>query len=195
MMTLEPPRGVPEGSDVWRVAGLSRVGLARFATAARKAAGVACEVDVLLTSDAVLRRLNREFRGQDKATDVLSFPAAAEVAEQHAGDLAISLQTADRQARRHGHTLDMEVRVLLLHGMLHLRGMDHETDSGEMALREAELRKRLKLPQGLIGRTKAEIGREGVSAASRFGKSGSKELRPKRMKAPRTGGVGKVAAR
>jgi len=99
-----------------------------------------------------LRRLNREFRGKDKATDVLSFPAAEEMVEEFAGDLAISLDTARRQAAAHGHTLRDEVRVLLLHGLLHLDGMDHEIDDGEMAAKEAELRTRLRLPNNLIAR-------------------------------------------
>jgi probable rRNA maturation factor len=111
-------------------------------------------VDVLLADDRTLRRLNREFRGKDKATDVLSFPAMEELAGEHAGDLAISLDTAARQAREHGHGLRDEVRVLLLHGLLHLAGFDHERDSGEMAAREQELRAKLKLPGGLIERAR-----------------------------------------
>jgi probable rRNA maturation factor len=123
--------------------------------------GLAGAVDVLLADDRTLRRLNREFRGKDKATDVLSFPAAEEFAGKFAGDLAISVETAARQAREHGHSLRDEVRVLLLHGLLHLRGMDHETDRGEMAAREAELRERLRLKSGLIARV------EGVSTTRR----------------------------
>ena len=136
--------------------GLSAVGLARFLGRARKAAGVSGEVDVLLAGDRTLRRLNREFGGKDKATDVLSFPAGASAvffAERElAGDLAISLETAGRQARAYGHSLEEEVKVLLLHGVLHLAGMDHETDSGEMAAREAELRAKLGLTKNLIAR-------------------------------------------
>ncbi len=152
MMTLEPPRGVPEGAEGWHALGLSRMGLARFASKAREAVGLRGEVDVLLTTDAVLRRLNREYRGKDEATDVLSFPAPEEIAMERAGDLAVSLQTAGRQAKEHGHALEAEVRVLLLHGLLHLSGMDHEVDRGEMAAKEAELRRVLKLPVGLIAR-------------------------------------------
>ncbi len=163
MITLEPPRGVPEGAEGWRALGLSRVGLARFAKRAREAVGLRGEVAVLLTTDAVLRRLNRAYRGKDKATDVLSFPTPEEIAAEHAGDLAVSLQTAGRQAREHGHDLDAEVRVLLLHGLLHLSGMDHEVDRGEMAAREAELRERLKLPVGLIARVE-EAGSEKEAA-------------------------------
>ena len=131
--------------------------MSRFLRTAQAAVGLAGEVDVLLAGDRTLRRLNREFRGKDKATDVLSFPAAAEVAGEYAGDLAISLDTARKQAEEHGHALRDEVRVLLLHGLLHLNGMDHETDRGEMAAREAELRARLRLPSGLIARVEGSV--------------------------------------
>ncbi len=109
------------------------------------------EVDVLLTSDAEIKRLNKAFRGKNKATDVLSFPAPEE-AKGVAGDLAVSLDTAARQAAEYGLSLRDEVRILLLHGLLHLAGEDHEADAGEMAARERELRKQLKLPAGLIER-------------------------------------------
>lgn len=159
MITLEGRRG--QAAEKWGAAGLagslSRSGLARFLNEARRAVGLTGEVDVLLAGDATLRRLNREFRGKDKPTDVLSFPALEELAGEHAGDLAISLQTAARQAREHGHELRDEVRVLLLHGLLHLSGMDHETDRGEMAGREAELRERLRLPSGLIARVEGAV--------------------------------------
>ena len=164
MITLEARRGQAADEDAWAAVGLSRSGLARFLGAAQRAVGLAGTVDVLLAGDRTLRRLNREFRGKDKATDVLSFPAAEEFAAEHAGDLAISLDTAAKQAREHGHGLRDEVRVLLLHAMLHLSGMDHETDRGEMAAREAELREKLRLKSGLIARV------EGVSAR-RKGKS------------------------
>lgn len=135
----------------------------RFLRSAQGLVGLKGEVDVLLADDRRLRQLNREFRGKDRATDVLSFPAAAAFAGQHAGDLAggcagdmaVSLETAARQAAEQGHSLRDEVRVLLLHGLLHLYGMDHETDAGEMERREAELRMRLRLPRGLIARAQA----------------------------------------
>jgi probable rRNA maturation factor len=126
--------------------------------------GLRGEVDVLLAEDRTLRRLNREFRGKDKATDVLSFPAADEVSGEFAGDLAISLDTARRQATAHGHTLRDEVRVLLLHGLLHLQGMDHEVDNGEMAAREATLRTKLRLPNSLIARVSTKVRKSKVSA-------------------------------
>ncbi|MFC6647377.1 rRNA maturation RNase YbeY [Granulicella cerasi] len=155
MITLEPPRSVAEASDPWRELGLSKAGLSRFVRAAQTQVGLRGEIAVLLADDRMLRRLNREYRGKNKATDVLSFPAMEELAEVTAGDLAVSLETAQKQADEHGHDLATELRVLLLHGMLHLNGMDHEVDSGEMAAREAELRKKLRLPNGLIARVEA----------------------------------------
>jgi len=119
--------------------------------------GIEGEVHVLLAGDATLRRLNRQFRGKNVATDVLSFPAV-ESGAGVAGDLAISLETAARQAKQFGHSLRDEVRVLLLHGVLHLAGFDHERDAGEMAAREAELRRELRVETGLIARAKAGKG-------------------------------------
>jgi probable rRNA maturation factor len=131
--------------------------LAGFLREARAAVRLRGEVSVLLTTDTKIRRLNRQFRGKDKVTDVLSFPADALVQkkEKVAGDLAVSVPTALRQAREQGHTLAIEIKVLLLHGLLHLAGFDHERDNGQMANRERLLRGRLGLPQGLIERAKA----------------------------------------
>ena len=148
MINIEPP------SSSFDLSALSKSGLARFVNRARAAVGLVGDVDVLLCGDAEIKRLNKAFRGKNKATDVLSFPAAEE-AEGVAGDLAVSLETALRQAEEHGHTLRDEVRVLLLHGLLHLAGEDHETDAGEMAARELVLRKKLRLPGGLIERAGA----------------------------------------
>ena len=119
---------------------------------ARALIPLAGEVDVLLTTDAELKRLNRTFRGKNKPTDVLSFPVPPEISTEHAGDLAVSLDTAARQAAEHGHSLRDELRILVLHGLLHLAGEDHETDSGQMAMREHALRKRLRLDSSLIER-------------------------------------------
>lgn len=129
--------------------------LAGFVTAAANAAKLKGHVCVLLTTDVVIRDLNRRFRRKDKATDVLSFPAAEAFgkAAQIAGDLAISLETAARQAAAFKHPLETEVKILILHGILHLAGMDHEADTGEMARRESALRKRFELPAGLIQRS------------------------------------------
>jgi probable rRNA maturation factor len=145
MITIEPP-------DTTSIAAtLSKSGLTRFFNHAREAVGLHGDVDVLLADDATVRRLNKTFRGKNKATDVLSFPAA-ENPDGHAGDLAISLDTAARQAAAFGHSLRDEVRILLLHGLLHLSGMDHEIDNGEMAAREGALRRELRLPVTLIER-------------------------------------------
>ena len=126
--------------------------LARFLAAAQAAVRLKGQVTVLLTTDAAIARLNKQFRGKNKATDVLSFPAAGLGAEGMAGDLAISVTTALGQAVEQGHSLSTEIKVLVLHGLLHLAGYDHEADEGQMARRERVLRAKLKLPQGLIER-------------------------------------------
>lgn len=123
-----------------------------FLRAAQGAVRLRGQVTVLLTTDSTIRRLNRQFRGKNKATDVLSFPAAEAMAGEVAGDLAISVPTAFRQASEQGHALGQEIKILMLHGLLHLAGYDHETDTGQMARRERLLRARLRLPQGLIER-------------------------------------------
>lgn len=132
-------------------------GLEAFLADSVRAAGLDGSVSVLLTGDAEIQRLNREFRGKNKATDVLSFPAGDGFRRARvAGDLAISVETAAREAAQRGHALELELRVLLLHGVLHLAGFDHETDSGEMARKENLLRKKLGLAQSLIAR--ANVG-------------------------------------
>jgi probable rRNA maturation factor len=138
------------------------------------------QVTVLLTSDAALRKLNRQFRGKNKATDVLSFPAAGLGAEQIAGDLAVSVTTALHQAIGQGHTLSTEVKVLILHGLLHLAGYDHEADTGRMARRECQLRAKLGLPQGLIERAAAPKAQAGKRSAAKgaAGKPAAKAKRP-----------------
>ncbi len=107
-------------------------------------------VTCLITTDRDLRLLNRKFRGKDYATDVLSFPSGP----PGAGDLAISFDRAAAQAAEHGHSVDQELRILMLHGVLHLAGMDHENDSGQMARAEARWRKRLGLPSALTERAR-----------------------------------------
>jgi probable rRNA maturation factor len=95
---------------------------------------------IAFVSDRKIRELNRQFRRIDKATDVLSFPTDE---QNELGDIAISVQTAARQARENGLTLNEEIAQLLLHGLLHLVGYDHETDNGEMNKLELKLRKKL----------------------------------------------------
>lgn len=131
--------------------------LARFLIRAQTAVRLRGEVTVLLTTDRKIRRLNRQYRGKDQPTDVLSFPAAELLENQKkkekiAGDLAISVPTARRQGDACGHPLDAEIKVLILHGLLHLAGYDHESDAGRMARRELALRAQLGLPQALIER-------------------------------------------
>ncbi len=129
--------------------------LARFLAQAQDAVGLSGQVTVLLTTDAALRDLNCRFRGKAKSTDVLSFPASAPASgpERIVGDIAISVETARRQAAEQGHSLGTEIKVLILHGLLHLAGYDHESDAGQMRRRERDLRAQLGLPQGLIERT------------------------------------------
>jgi len=97
---------------------------------------------IAFVSDKAIRQLNRQFRDVDKATDVLSFPAE-ETDKLNLGDIAISVDTAARQAKENGLTFDEEVAQLILHGLLHLSGYDHETDNGEMNRLELRLRRRL----------------------------------------------------
>ena len=195
----------PEGSSVRfrRVpASLRRAGIERFARRLRKEVAKGRAFDILITGDAELRRLNRDFRGQDYATDVLSFPTnpepnrrpirrgdaetrrktrreadtrgiegmglapssrwRAEEAESASastdgaflGDIAISLGRARAQAREFGHTIEGEIQILMLHGVLHLCGHDHESDSGAMARAEKRWRASLGLPNGLIERVR-----------------------------------------
>ena len=118
----------------------------RFVRRAQALAKVPGEVDILISGNERLRQLNRRFRRKNKPTDVLSFPRPS------GGDIAISAQIASDNARLYGHSLVDELKILVLHGMLHLAGYDHETDNGHMARVESRLRARLKLPASLIGR-------------------------------------------
>src|ERR1044072_4808660 len=95
---------------------------------------------IAFVSDKRIRELNRQFRGIDKATDVLSFPAEEEF---NLGDIAVSVETAALQARENGLSFDQEIAQLILHGLLHLCGYDHETDNGEMNWLELRLRRKL----------------------------------------------------
>jgi probable rRNA maturation factor len=115
--------------------------LRRVLRAAGRTLGVSGEVSVVLAGDRLLRRLNREFRGKDRPTDVLSFPGAG--GEEGLGDVVISVPTAARNARRLGHSVPRELDILALHGLLHVLGYDHETDDGTMDRLEGRLRSRL----------------------------------------------------
>lgn len=102
---------------------------------------------IVFVSDAAIRKLNRQFRGKDQVTDVLSFPSQAEPFESEnqsqLGEVVISVQRAAAQAKQNGLTFSNEVEQLILHGLLHLCGYDHETDDGEMNRLELKLRKKL----------------------------------------------------
>ena len=150
--------------------------LNRFLAEAQAAVRLKGEVSVLLTTDAAIRKLNTRFRHKNKATDVLSFPAEGIGAEEIAGDLAISAPTARRQAVEQGHSLSPEIKVLILHGLLHLNGYDHVTDNGKMARRERLLRGKLGLPKGLIERAEAPKPPRSPKAGTR--KVAAKAKRP-----------------
>jgi probable rRNA maturation factor len=165
MITIEPTTFEAE---------LSAPILTRFLNLARTAIGLQGAVDVLLTGDKTLRQLNRSFRGKDKPTDVLSFPAPEAFAKKHTGDLAISLETAARQAKAFAHSTQDEVKILILHGLLHLAGEDHETDKGEMATREASLRRELRLPESLIERSTLTTTKKRITTTQRSQKAAQK---------------------
>lgn len=143
--------------------------LARFVSIASDAIGLAGEVSVLIAGSRRMRGLNRRFRGKNHATDVLSFPAPVELSPTVAGDLAISVDAARRQADHLRHSLEAEMKVLALHGLLHLAGWDHESDDGEMADQESRLRLHFKLPVALIERKQPISGgkQAGVRRASK----------------------------
>ena len=130
--------------------GVSEAALQRFAARARRATGLKGELAVLITGNREIRALNRTFRRKDRPTDVISFPSDMDGV---AGDIAISIDIARQNGRKLGHGTLPELKILILHGMLHLKGMDHEQDNGEMARRELRLRRELGLPEGLIERT------------------------------------------
>jgi len=135
-----------------KVLGLSPTSLERFILRSRRAVGLKRRVNVLITGSPAIRALNREFRHKDKPTDVLSFPAEPYTKQAFAGEIAISADIAIQNALRLGHSAADEIKILTLHGLLHLAGFDHERDNGTMARKEAQLRRTLRLPVGLIER-------------------------------------------
>ena len=150
-----------------RVSDLTDLALTRFLARARQATGLKGQVNVLLTSSAEMKALNRRFRGNDKATDVLSFPAKSAFQKHFAGEIAIAVEIAAQNAIALGHSPAQEVKILVLHGLLHLRGYDHECDNGQMAKREKQLRSKLHLPLGLIERTLIEGKKTGPAPRKR----------------------------
>jgi probable rRNA maturation factor len=156
-----------------KVAGLSPASLERFTLRARKSVGLRGSITLLVTSSQEMRSLNSRFRGKNKPTDVLSFPAAAETGKQRfAGEIAISADIARQNAAKLGHSAALEIKVLALHGILHLAGYDHERDNGVMARKEAHLRKLLRLPSTLT-----ERGELPVKDAHRIATSRSRGMR------------------
>ena len=151
--------------------------LSRFLKEAQAAVRLRGEVTVLLTTDAAIRNLNRRFRGKNKPTDVLSFPVENLIQSPEKGDLAISVETALKQSMEQDHSLAIEIKILILHGLLHLAGYDHESDSGQMQRRERTLRAQLRLPEGLIERM------HGQSASQRVSKS-ARQRKPARRRKP-----------
>jgi probable rRNA maturation factor len=143
------------------VEGVSQSGLARFARKAQMLAGVTGVVDVLIAGNRRLQKLNRRFRLKNKPTDVLSFR------RDGGGDIAISADIAKKNARFYRHSTAQELKVLILHGMLHLAGHDHETDNGRMAKIESRLRAQLKLPATLIGRAQSPEAKRRVAGTTR----------------------------
>ena len=133
------------------VTGLSQTTLARFVARAKDAMRLRYPVNVLVTGNREMREMNHRFRQKNRETDVLSFPAGNGLAG-FAGDIALSAEMAARNARCLGHTTAQEIKILVLHGLLHLAGYDHEQDHGEMGRKEARLRRALGLPTGLIER-------------------------------------------
>ena len=144
-----------------RIPGATTARIERFVRRVCVAAKLKGTVNVLITTNVEMRSLNRRFCGKDSATDVLSFPAAQGAAGKLlpgklAGDLAISAEIAAENAKQLGHAVADEIRILILHGVLHLAGYDHETDRGTMARKEGRLRRELKLPVALIARSRIE---------------------------------------
>ena len=152
----------------------------RFVRQAQALAKVQGDVDVLISGNQRLRDLNRRFRRKNKPTDVLSFPRPS------GGDIAISAQIARDNARLYGHSIADELKILVLHGMLHLAGYDHETDNGRMARVESRLRARLKLPASLIDRAHSRGKSSRATAPAAIGTKKIAARKPKASAARRS---------
>ena len=137
-----------------RLCAIDQPAVAQIAAATLAGVGrPGASLTIAFVRDRAIRKMNRQFRGKDYATDVLSFPASdaqtgafidqSLESADFLGDMAIAIDTARRQANEAGHTLAREVSELVIHGTLHLCGYDHETDSGEMNRLELKLRRRL----------------------------------------------------
>lgn len=124
-------------------------------------------VTIQLISDTAMSRLNRTFRNKQGPTDVLSFPAMRSKPNKntkYVGDIAISPETARRNARRFTRTLGVELKILVLHGMIHLAGFDHETDHGEMDQLERRLRNRLGITDGAVAPIRSRAKRAPIGS-------------------------------
>ncbi len=145
----------PESAILFRcgAAALNRSRLRAFAAVLRDQVAGGRSFTCLIARDHDLQRLNAQFLGKDYPTDVLSFPSGA--CDGFLGEVAISLDRAREQASEYHHSLEDEFCILMLHGVLHLMGLDHERDRGRMRGVEARWRKALNLPAGLIERTRA----------------------------------------
>jgi len=120
------------------------------------------EIELIITDNKTIQNINQEYRDKDKPTDVLSFPMDAPFTEQSIfgmplGSIMISADFVRQKANDFGHTIQDELSLLFIHGLLHLLGFDHETDNGEMRAREKEIIKKFDLPSSLIVRTKPLI--------------------------------------
>lgn len=149
---------------------ISQRALTLFVGRAMRSLALEGELSVRITSNRRIQELNRRYRRKDKPTDVLSFPASV---PGTVGDIAISKDIAAANAKRLGHPLNTELKVLILHGLLHLAGYDHESDQGEMTARESRLRRELRLPLGLIERSGA-----GEQAAKKHALRSARDAKP-----------------
>ncbi len=151
--------------------GTSARALSLFAAKAQRAVGLRGEVNIRVASSRELQELNHRFRRKNQPTDVLSFPSET---PKLAGDIAISAEIAAANASDMGHSPQTELKILILHGLLHLAGYDHETDDGEMQTRETTLRRQLGLPVGLIERTHASPARRAAGRTASGKVTGSR---------------------
>ena len=167
------------------ITGLSEAGLERFLLRARRAVRLKGRVNLLVTSGAEVQSLNRQFRGKNKETDVLSFSADSQRrlgTPRLAGEIAISADVAKQSAAQLGHSAADEVKILALHGILHLAGFDHERDNGRMERQERRLRTALRLPVGLIERTTGSDGDSNTSLKTMPARRANSNKQPARAR-------------
>jgi len=178
-----------EVTEIERTSGkVSQRELSLFTSKARRAIGLDGALSVRITSSRELQELNRRFRSKNEATDVLSFPLLGGAG----GDIAIAREIAATNATALGHSVTTELKILILHGLLHLAGLDHESDNGEMTRRESELRQELGLPFGLIERTEGHgllrKGKKPISREAKLPRDGKSPMRKATASPPMRGG-------